>query len=164
MLNVVLSRDIFRALIPTGFLTNVLNLYVFYSHLRAFILKKVVEIDSEGNEKWYFANVATCTYQKDRLYHFDDVTKFLRSLDSVTTKHRSLNLAVEKIPYLKNEIQKGSGRIFHKHFRTYLNDLQWLHLRTCHMNERYLKNMVRSGACIGLGVSYDSVKNLSLGQ
>ena len=161
MLEVTLSEQIFRVLIATGYLTNVLDLYLFYIKKRAYILKKID--DEENPDDWYFATVATCTYRSDKLFHFDDITKFLQPLDSIEAKRSSINMTISKIPYLKNEILKGSGRIFHKHFRTFLNDLQWLHIRTCHTHQAKLKAMVRHGVCLGSGVTYDSIKNLELG-
>ena len=161
MLKVTLSKQIFQPLIATGFLTNVLDLYLFYIKKRAYILKKI--IDEENPDDWYFATVATCTYRDDKLYHFDDITKFLEPLDSIKAKRSSINMTISKIPYMKNEILKGSGRIFHKHFRIFLNDLQWLHLRTCHTHQDKLKSMVKNNACLGFGVTYDSIKNLELG-
>jgi hypothetical protein len=134
MLDVTLSHDIFRPLIATGYLTNILNLYLFYIKKRAYILKKI--INEKDPSEWYFATVATCTYRSDKLYHFDDITKFLEPLDTVDAKQSSINMTIAKIPYLKNEILKGSGRIFHKHFRTFLNDLQWLHLRRLHTPQK----------------------------
>jgi hypothetical protein len=75
MLDVTLSHDIFRPLIATGYLTNELDLYLFYIKKRAYILKKIVT-DKDPDE-WYFATVATsCTYRSDKLYHFDDITKY----------------------------------------------------------------------------------------
>jgi len=162
MLEVTLSQDIFRPLIATGYLTNILDLYLFFIKKRAYILKKIDSI--ENPEEWYFATVATCTYRADKLYHFDDITKFLEPLDSFTAKHGSINMSISQIPYLKNEIFKGSGRVFHKHFRTFLNDLQWLHLRTLHTHQAQLKAMVKEDACIGFGVTYNSIKNLDLGS
>ncbi len=79
MLDVTLSAEIFRVLIATGYLTNVLDLYLFYIKKRAYILKKID--DEEYPDDWYFATVATCIYRSDRLYHFDDITKFLQPLD-----------------------------------------------------------------------------------
>ena len=79
MLDVTLSHDIFRPLIATGYLTNVLNLYLFYIKKRAYILKKIVNEKDLG--EWYFATVATCTYRSDKLYHFDNITKFLEILN-----------------------------------------------------------------------------------
>ena len=110
MLDVTLSHDIFRPLIATGYLTNALNLYLFYIKKRAYILKKIVIKDPD---EWYFATVATCTYRSDRLYHFDDITKFLEPLDNINAKRSSINMTISQIPYLKNEILKGSGRSFH---------------------------------------------------
>ena len=102
MLDVTLSHDIFRPLIATGYLTNALNLYLFYIKKRAYILKKIV-IEKDPDE-WYFATVATCTYCSDKLYHFDDITKFLEPLDNIDAKLSSINQTTSKIPYLKNEI------------------------------------------------------------
>ncbi len=161
MLEVTLSHQIFRTLISTGYLTNVLDLYLFYIKKRANFLKKIE--DEQNPDDWYFATVATCTYKSDKLYHFDDITKFLQPLDSIAAKRSSINMTISKIPYLKNEILKGSGRIFHKHFRTFLNDLKWLHIRTLHTHQEKLKSMVRHDACVGFGVTYDSIKNLDLG-
>ena len=73
-------------------------------------------------------------------------------------------MTISKIPYLKNEILKGSGRIFHKHFRTFLNDLQLLHIRTLHTPQEKLKQMVKDETCIGFGVTYRSIKDLELGS
>ena len=128
MLNVTLSHDIFRPLIATGYLTNNLDLYLFYIKKRAYILKKIV--NDKDPDEWYFATVATRTYRSDKLYHFDDITKYLEQLNTIDVKPSSIDMTISKIPYLKNEILKGSGRIFHKHFCTLLNDLQWLHIRT----------------------------------
>ncbi len=112
---------------------------------------------------WYFATVATCTYCSDNLYHFDDITKFLEPLDTVDAKS-SINMTISKIPYLKNEILKGSGRISHKYFRTFRNDLQWLHIRTLHTPQEKLKQMVKDETCIVFGVTYRSIKDLELGS
>jgi hypothetical protein len=162
MLEVTLSHDIFRPLIATGYLTNILNLYLFYIKKRAYILKR---IDNEKDpDDWYFATLTTCTYREDKLYHFDNITKFLEPIDLLKERHSSINMSISKIPYLKNEILKGSGRIFHKHFRTFLNDLQWLHIRTLHIPQVRLKQMVRDGACLGFGCTYNSIKNLELGS
>ena len=149
MLDVTLSHDKIRPLIANGYLTNNLELYLFYisrdiipitvpvigiigimSLLSNSVLKKINNVENP-DKWWYFATIVTCTYCADKLYHFDDITKFLESLDSVNAKHSSLNMSISKIPYLKIEILKRSGRIFHKHFLlTFLNDLQWLHIRT----------------------------------
>ena len=115
MLNVTLSHNIFQPLIATGYLTTKLDLYLFYLKKRAYILKKI--ISEKDPDEWYFATVATCTYRSDNLYHFDDITKFLEPLDKINAKQSSINMTISKIPYLKNEILKGSGRIFQKHFR-----------------------------------------------
>ncbi len=92
------------------------------------------------------------------------ITKFLEPLDNTDAKQSSINMTISKIPYLKNEILKGSGRSFHKHFRTFLNDLQWLHMRTLHTSQGKLKQMVKDEACIGFGVTYGSIKDLELGS
>ena len=107
MLNVTLSHNIFRPLIATGYLTNNLDLYLFYIKKRAYILKKIINEKDPG--EWYFATVATCTYRSDKLYHFDDITKFLEPLNTIDVKPSSINMTLSKITYLK-----GSGRIFHK--------------------------------------------------
>ena len=92
------------------------------------------------------------------------MTKFLKPLDSVNAKHSSIHMNISKIPYLKNEILKGSRRIFHKHFRTFLNDLRWLHIRTLHTSQVKLKQMVKDEACIDFGITYESIKDLELGS
>ena len=93
-----------------------------------------------------------------------NITKFLEPLDNTDAKQSSINMTISKIPYLKNEILKGSGRSFHKHFRTFLNDLQWLHIRTLHTSQVKLKQMIKDEACIGFGVTYGSIKDLELGS
>jgi hypothetical protein len=70
--------------------------------------------------------------QHDKLYLFDGITKLLEPLNTIDVKPSSINMTISKITYFKNEILKGSGRIFHKDFRAFLNDLQWLHIRTLH--------------------------------
>ena len=137
MLDVTLSHDIFRPLIATSYLNNNLDLYLFYIKKRVYILRKINNEKDPG--EWYFATVATCTYRSDKLYHFEDITKFLKPLANINAKHSSLIMTISKIQYLKNEILKGSGRIFHKQFRTLLKDLQWLHLRTLHTSQAYAK-------------------------
>ena len=151
MLNVKLSHNIFQPLIATGYLTNKLDLYLFYIKKRTYILKKI--ISEKDPDEWYFATVATCTYRSDNLYHFDDITKFLEPLDTADAKQSSINMTISKIPYLKSEILKGSGKVFHKHFRTFLNDLQWLHISTLHTPQVKLKQMVKDETCIGFGVN-----------
>ena len=59
MLDVTLPHDIFRPLIATGFLTNKLDLFLFYVKKRAYILKKIV--NDKDPDDLYFATVATCT-------------------------------------------------------------------------------------------------------
>ena len=99
MSNVTLSHNIFRPLIATGYLTNNLDLYLFYIKKRAYILKKIV--NDKDPDEWYFATVATCTYRSDKLYHFDDITKFLEPLNTIDVKPSSINMTISRIPYLK---------------------------------------------------------------
>ncbi len=112
ILNVTLSHDIFWPLIATGYLTYILDFYLFYIKKQAYILKKIVNEKVSG--ECYSATVATCTYRSDKLYHFDDITKFLEPLNTIDVKPSSLNMTISRIPYLKNEILKGSGRVFHQ--------------------------------------------------
>ncbi len=136
---------------------------MFYIKKRAYILKKITS-EKDPNQ-WYFATVATCIYRSDNLYHFDEITKFLEPLDTVDAKQSSINMTILKVPYLKSEILKGSGKVFHKHFRTFLNDLQWLRIRTTlHTLQVKLKQMVKDETCIGFGVNYESIKDLELGS
>ena len=99
MSNVTLSHNIFRPLIATGYLTNNLDLYLFYIKKRAYILKKTV--NDKDPDEWYYATVATCTYRSDKLYHFDDITKFLELLNTIDVKPNSIKMIISKITYLK---------------------------------------------------------------
>ena len=101
MLDVTLSHDKIRPLIANGYLTNNLEFYLFYisrdiipitvpvigimSLLSNSVLKKINNVENP-DKWWYFPTIVTCTYGADKLYHFDDITKFLEPLDSVNAK------------------------------------------------------------------------------
>ena len=166
---VILSHTIACALISVSYLTSKLNLYVFYSYERAFIMQSVLPkvTDNSVALSATYRIVATATLLNDKLYHIDDMRSFLRPLpiaDTIdtTTQPKAL-FSISKHPYTEKEIKYGGAKVFIKSNRQYLSLLQWLHVRLGHANESLLHWIVDKKIVLGSGLNSADLAKLELG-
>jgi hypothetical protein len=157
--DVLICDGLVYPLVSVKYLTQILKCIVFYSENRAYIL-------NIGDN---FTNiVATATVDKhDNLYHMDDMNQFTVTsnfpLRSEPDNETSLLAKVQQPFYSTREMKLGSARNFVKNSRQFLNLLQWVHVRLGHPSQQALKRIVKDQAVLGLGVTWDEIKDMDLG-
>jgi hypothetical protein len=159
-------------LVSGNFLTKILHYKIIHDEDRVFILKSItnntnnnsnINFDYEINNK-YYRTIATATLGPDRLFHIDDMTRFLDpSLTADDESPISLGPTTEVLSYTPSEIKLGSHRVMIKSARQYLNLLEWCHVRWGHCDPALIKYMVRKIVVLGAGVTWEEIKNLQMG-
>ena len=165
---VIMCKSITCALISVSYITKTLNLFVFYSYDRAFVLQQTTN-DSATEPNLIYRTIASATLQSDMLFHIDDMRAFLHPLH-VSSSHEHEHKQVPQAhysfsdqPYTEREIKYGGARVFIKSCRQYLSLLQWLHVRLGHANEALIHWMIDKDIVLGSGVSKTDLAKLKLG-
>jgi hypothetical protein len=151
ILDVVVAPSLTLPLISTSWLTINKKFVVIHSDNKAFILNENAK-PSIDLEKYL---VATATVLNDGLYHIDDMQKFTKYVDRC-------HCAVLVKPLTPKEVLEGSARIRYKATTAGLNPLEVLHVKLAHANESLIKHIVKNDVVIGLGYTYDDIKDLTL--
>jgi hypothetical protein len=157
--DILICDGIVYPLVSVKYLTQILKCFVFYSENRAYIL---------NIGRLYTKVVATATIDKqDNLYHLDDMNQFLiqSNFPIQSDSSNEISLLHENEPpfYTTREMKFGSARNFVKNSRQFLNLLQWVHVRLGHPSQQALKRIVKDQAVLGLGVTWNDIKDMDLG-
>lgn len=167
--DILLCDGLTIPLVSGNFLTKKLHYKILHDEDRIFVLKLVKH---QSNTKYnyeinknYYRTIASATLGPDRLFHIDDMTRFLdpslQSDDEAPIV--SYGPTSEVKVYTPKERRLGSHRVMIKSARQYLNYLEWLHTRMGHVDPILLKYMARHEIVLGLGITWKDVKHLEMG-
>jgi hypothetical protein len=145
--NVLVCPSLKNALLSTTKLSKI-NLSTLYHRNKVYLLNDYIINDIA-------LPIAIAKLQKDNLYHVHN----LKSLKNYQQPPTSI---INNITYTTDEIKNGSSRTNYSATHANLDPLEWLHVRLAHINEHLIKHIVKHDIVLGLGVTYDQIKNQKL--